>query len=80
MTGPEHVKMGRRKIEHYAAEAGRTVEHFDIGVILAAGDEKLGLMGVYEDAGADRIAFSLPFLTTQEDAKRAIGEYAEILL
>jgi probable F420-dependent oxidoreductase len=79
-TGPEHVKAGRASIERYAHEAGRDVEHFDIGVILAPGDEHLDLLAIYEDAGVDRIAFSLPPIESVEDARRAIEGLAEILL
>lgn len=79
-TGPEHVKKGRVKIGEYARQAGRDVAHFDIGVILAPGDANRDLLRLYEDAGADRIAFSLPHLETVEDARNAIEEIAEIVL
>ncbi|MFI5054031.1 MAG: TIGR03619 family F420-dependent LLM class oxidoreductase [Acidimicrobiia bacterium] len=79
-TGPEHVKAGRASIERYAREAGREVDHFDIGVILAPGDEHLDLLHVYEDAGVDRIAFSLPPVASVEDARHATERLAEILL
>jgi probable F420-dependent oxidoreductase len=81
MTGPEHVRQGRVKIERYAEEAGRKVARFDIGVILAAGDENdPDLLKVYEDAGADRIAYSLPMLSSDDDARVAIAQLADKLL
>ncbi|MCU1345997.1 MAG: family F420-dependent class oxidoreductase [Acidimicrobiia bacterium] len=80
-TGPEHVKAGRATIERYAREAGRDIEHFEIGVILAPGDESNPeYIHMYEDAGADRIAFSLPNLQSVGDARVAIERYAELLL
>jgi probable F420-dependent oxidoreductase len=82
ITGPEHVKEGRATIERYAREAGRDIEHFEIGVLLAPGDESNAhdLMRLYEDAGADRIAFSLPHLESVDDARVGIAKLAEILL
>lgn len=80
LTGPEHVRAGRASIERYAREAGRDKTDFDIGVILAPGDEQLDLLHVYEDAGVDRIAFSLPAVRSIEDARQAIGRLADSVL
>jgi probable F420-dependent oxidoreductase len=80
ITGPEQVRQGRVTIERIASEAGRTVTHFDIGVILAPGDERLGLLSVYEDAGVDRLAFSLPALSSVAEARVAIEGIAELVL
>ena len=75
-SGPEHMKAGRAKIEQYAREAGRDIAHFEIGVILSAGDDTRELRNIYEDAGADRIAFSLPHIASLDDARRAIETIA----
>jgi probable F420-dependent oxidoreductase len=78
--GPQHMREGRAKIERYASEAGRDFKNFDIGVILASGDEHLDLLHVYEDAGADKIAYSLPKVKSETEARQAIEKLAEILL
>jgi probable F420-dependent oxidoreductase len=80
LTGPEHVRVGRRRIERVAEEAGRDVAHFEIGVLLASGDEHLDLLHVYEDAGADRIAFSLPPISDETTARQAVTALAEAVL
>lgn len=79
-TGPEHMKAGRAKIMDYAEKAGRDIKHVEIGVILAPGDADRGLLKLYEDAGADRIAFSLPHLESVQDARDAIEKIGEIVL
>jgi alkanesulfonate monooxygenase SsuD/methylene tetrahydromethanopterin reductase-like flavin-dependent oxidoreductase (luciferase family) len=79
-TGPDHVKNGRAKINAYAREAGRDIAHFEIGVILAPGDANRDLLRLYEDAGADRIAFSLPAVSTVAEARDAIEQIAQVVL
>lgn len=79
-TGPEHMKAGRASIERYAREAERDIDQFDIGVILAPGGETPDLLHAYQDAGADRIAFSLPHIESEQDARNAIERLAEIVL
>lgn len=79
-TGPQHLKAGRGKIEEYAREADRNIDHFEIGVILAAGDDTRDLRNVYQDAGADRLAFSLPHIRSLDDARDAIERIAENIL
>lgn len=79
-TGPEHMQEGRRKIERYAQESGRDIGHFEVGVILAPGDAKRDLRNLYEDAGADRLAFSLPHIESVEDARGALEEIAANVL
>ena len=80
MTGPEHVKQGRAKIMAYAQEAGRDIAHFEIGVILAPGDDSRELRNIYEDAGADRLAFSLPHIESVDDARIALEKIAQNVL
>ena len=79
-SGPEHLKAGRATIERYAREAGRDIEHFEIGVILAPGGESSELLEMYGEAGADRIACSLPHISSEQDARDAIEHLAELLL
>lgn len=79
-TGPEHLQKGRARIHSYALEAGRDVKHFEIGVILGAGDDTRDLRNIYEDAGADRIAFSMPLIKSLDDARRAIESIASNIL
>ncbi len=76
MTGPEHLKQGRAKIMAHAREAGRDIARFEIGVILAPGDDTRDLRNIYEDAGADRLAFSLPHIESVEDARIALEKIA----
>jgi alkanesulfonate monooxygenase SsuD/methylene tetrahydromethanopterin reductase-like flavin-dependent oxidoreductase (luciferase family) len=73
--GPDHMRQGRAKIERFAREAG-----FDIGVILASGDEHGDYLRMYEDAGADRIAYSMPKVASESQAREAVEKLAEILL
>lgn len=79
-TAPEHMKDGRATIERFAREAGRDLKHFEIGVILGPGDENREYVRIYEDAGADRIAFTLPEIASVQDAHDAIGRLADIVL
>lgn len=79
-TGPEHVEAGRAKINRYASEAGRDSEQFDIGVILAPGDDRRELRNIYEDAGADRLAFSLPHIDSIESVRDAMESIAANVL
>ena len=76
ITGPEHVREGRRKLHRFAEEAGREVGHFEISVILAAGDEDRDLIRLYEDAGADRVSISLPSVSSEQDARNAVDTIA----
>jgi probable F420-dependent oxidoreductase len=78
--GPDHMREGRSKMERYASEAGRDFTDFDIGVILASGDEHGDFLHMYEDAGADRIAYSMPKVSSVAEAREAVEKLAEILL
>lgn len=80
MTGPEHLQQGRKKLMQMAQAAGRDVKHFEIGVILAPGDEKRELRNIYEDAGADRLAVSMPHVETLEQARAALERIAGNIL
>ena len=80
ITGPEHVKQGRAKIMAHAEEAGRDIAHFEVGVILAPGDDTRDLRNIYEDAGADRLAFSLPHIESLDDARIALEKMAANIL
>ncbi len=80
MTGPEHLKQGRAKIVAHAQEAGRDIAHFEIGAILAPSDDSRDLRNIYEDAGAERLAFSLPHIESIEDARIALEKIAGNIL
>ena len=75
MTGPEHVRYGRAKLQQLAQEAGRDDARFEVGVIVSPGSDP-DCAKHYEDAGADRFALSLPEIETIDDARRAIETYA----
>lgn len=75
MSGPEHVQYGRAKLHELADAAGRDVERFEVGVILSA-DSDPDCVRHYEDAGADRCAYSLPEITSVDEARRAIEDIA----
>ena len=49
-------------------------------VILAPGDDSRELRTIYEDAGADRLAFSLPHIESVEDARIALEKIAANVL
>lgn len=76
LSGPEHLKQGRTKILKFAEQAGRDLSHVDVNVILSP-DSDADCLRHYEDAGADRIALSLPSIATLDDARAAIEQLAE---
>jgi len=75
MTGPEHIRHGRARLQALAAEAGREDSTFEVGVIVSAESDP-DCARHYEDAGADRFAMTLPELETVDDARRAIEQIA----
>src|SRR5690606_3032951 len=79
MSGPEHIKYGRKKIEEFAAESGRAGEKFEVAVILSA-ESKAEHVRQYEDAGADRLAMTLPEIQSVDEARAAIEALAKQLL
>ncbi len=74
-TGPENLKQGRAKMHRFAEEAGRHMNHFEISVILTP-ESKLESVRLYEDAGADRVAVTLPEVESIDEARRAIEAIA----
>ncbi len=76
LSGPEHMKQGYEKIRAYAEEAGRGDVDFSVNVILGA-DAGPECLGPYQEAGADRIAISLPTVASVDDARRVIEKLAK---
>ena len=79
MSGPEHIRYGRKIIEQVAQENGRVGEQFEIAVILSA-ESKPEHVKHYEDAGADRLAMTLPEIKSIAEARAAIEKLANQLL
>ncbi|MDB6060044.1 MAG: hypothetical protein JWM78_147 [Verrucomicrobiaceae bacterium] len=79
MSGPEHVTYGRAKIEQFARDAGRVGEKFEIGVILSS-DSTPEHAKHYEQAGADRLAITLPEIASVAEAREAIEKLAKQFL
>lgn len=77
-SGPENVKEGRAKLHRFAEEAGREIDHFEIAGILTPESDP-AVLRQYEDAGADRMALSLPEIATIDEARAAIETLAEKL-
>lgn len=75
-TGPEHIKEGRVKLHQFAEQAERKVEKFDINVILSQGADN-DCIRYYEDAGADRLALSLPTVSSLDEARAVIESLAD---
>lgn len=80
MTRPEHMKAGRVALHRHAEEAGRDIKHFELGVTLAPGFEDPDLLRIYDDDGADRVAFSLQHIEPLDDAYRALEVIASRIL
>lgn len=76
LTGPEHAKEGLRKIQQFAEQAGREPQKFDVNVILSPGSDP-DCIRHYEDAGIDRLALSLPEISSVDEARAAIEELAK---
>lgn len=70
-SGPEDLRAGRAKMHRFAEEAGRAVERFEIAAILTP-DSDPDVLRHYEDAGADRVALSLPMIASLDEARAAI--------
>jgi len=75
LSGPEHVVQQRDKIKAYAAAADRPDHSFAINVILGPGSE-IDCLKYYEDVGVDRIALTLPQISSKADARAAIETLA----
>lgn len=77
MTGPEHLKQGRAKIMAHAHDAGRDIARSEIGAILAPDADSRDLRNIFEAAGVDRLAFSLPHIESIEDARIALEKIVD---
>jgi alkanesulfonate monooxygenase SsuD/methylene tetrahydromethanopterin reductase-like flavin-dependent oxidoreductase (luciferase family) len=76
--GPEVVREGRRTLEELGARAGRDPGEFQICVILGAASRDL--LRRYEDAGADRVAISMPRVGSESEACAALEAIATSVL
>jgi probable F420-dependent oxidoreductase len=78
-SGPDNLKQGRAKLHRFAEAAGRDIAHFEIAAILTP-TSNIDAVRIYEDAGADRVALTLPDeMTTVDDARRALEGFASKL-
>jgi probable F420-dependent oxidoreductase len=74
-TAADVLKEGRAKLRQYSQAAGRDVAHFEIAVILTPESDTSALSAL-EDAGADRVAFTLPEVESVEEARHALEKLA----
>jgi probable F420-dependent oxidoreductase len=72
----DHLTRGMAKIRDLAAEYGREKEDFEVSVILFPG-VSADCLRAFEDAGAARVAFTLPEINNVDEARAAIEALAE---
>src|SRR3546814_19546228 len=65
----------RAKLHQFAEAAGREVSHFEISAILTP-ESEVESVKIYEDAGVDRVALTLPDMESIDDARRAVETFA----
>jgi probable F420-dependent oxidoreductase len=79
--GLEYLEEARRIMRTAAEEAGRSAREFEIAVFLMPDNEASGdVVRRYRNAGADRLAFSLPHIESVDDARRALETLAAKVL
>lgn len=78
ITAPEHLRAGKKKIQAFAEEAGRGDATFEANAIVLPGAPP-DCARYFEDAGADRLAFSMPIISTLEEGRIFIETLAEKL-
>src|SRR3546814_2799638 len=65
----------RAKLHQFAEAAGREVSHFEISAILTP-ESEVESVKIYEDAGVDRVALTLPDIESIDDARRALETFS----
>lgn len=79
--GMEYIKESRNIMRRAAEQAGRTPGHFEIAVLFTPNTEQSrDTVRRFEDAGADRIAFSLPKIKDEAEARAALESLAAKVL
>ena len=78
-AGPETIRQARARFAELAPLRGRDPRHISIVAILL-GDITRDDVRRYEDAGADRLAISLPHCETEADAREGVARVAEEVL
>jgi probable F420-dependent oxidoreductase len=74
--GLEFLKEGRAKMHRAAEAVGRKVDRFEIAVILTPESDP-DVVRRFEDAGADRVALTLPEIETVDQARKALEKMAK---
>jgi probable F420-dependent oxidoreductase len=72
------VTRGRRRIAALAADHGRLVQHST--TVIIRGPAKRSLVERHANAGTDRLTFSLPQVTTLDEARRALDQIGSQVL
>jgi probable F420-dependent oxidoreductase len=74
-TAAAALAESRAKLRQFAEEAGRDVQRFEIAVILTPESDPAAIRAI-EDAGADRVALTLPEVKSIDEAQRALETLA----
>jgi alkanesulfonate monooxygenase SsuD/methylene tetrahydromethanopterin reductase-like flavin-dependent oxidoreductase (luciferase family) len=74
-TAAAALAESRSKLRQFAEAAGRDKQRFEIAVILTPESDPASIR-VIEDAGADRVALTLPEVNSIDDARRALDAMA----
>lgn len=69
------LTQSRAKLRQFAEAAGREVSHFEIAVILTPESDPAAIRAI-EDAGADRVALTLPQIKDIDEARHALETLA----
>jgi probable F420-dependent oxidoreductase len=74
-TAAAALAESRAKLRQFAEEAARDVQRFEIAVILTPESDPAAIRAI-EDAGADRVALTLPEVKSIDEARRALETLA----
>jgi probable F420-dependent oxidoreductase len=74
-TAAAALAESRAKLRQFAEEAGRDVQRFEIAVILTPESDPAAIRAI-EDAGADRVALTMPEVKSIDEAQRALETLA----
>jgi probable F420-dependent oxidoreductase len=74
-TAAAALAESRAKLRQFAEEAGRDVQRFEIAVILTPESDPAAIRAI-EDAGADRVALTMPEVKSIAEAQRALETLA----
>jgi alkanesulfonate monooxygenase SsuD/methylene tetrahydromethanopterin reductase-like flavin-dependent oxidoreductase (luciferase family) len=74
-TAAAALAESRAKLRQFAEKAGRDIQRFEIAVILTPESDPAAIRAI-EDAGADRVALTMPEVKSIDEAQRALETLA----